>query len=138
MVRFLLLFIFAFGLGFGVCYFFVSPNNRFSSGQALLEKANVKEHQVLGESTADQFITYVTYQDGRFNPSHVVVAKGNYLAITNGSPKELLWLISDLPILTTVRGYAHGERLQTILGISGSYTVTNKLSPNHTLTISVQ
>ena len=96
------------------------------------------EKKEIPEEIENDLITYVRYDKKRFNPSSVTITKGNYIAITNISKAEQMWLTSENPLLNTVRGYAFGERLQTVIAEPGNYKVQNKLFPEANLTVKVK
>ncbi len=93
---------------------------------------------VLGQASQDPFITYIDYDGKRFKPSSVIIKKGNYVAITNTSSDQLMWLISDNQDLNTQRGYGEGEKLQLTLLKEGEFKVVDKLSPNVSLSVKVE
>ena len=124
--RLLLLVILIFFLGFGAAYILFTSDilqvNRPDIGFLFKQKvAAVK-------TTADNFITYIDYDGTDFSPRKVIIKKGNYIAITNKSKTELMWLVSNNTGLNTKRGYAEGERLQLILLKEGRYVVANRLN----------
>jgi hypothetical protein len=82
--------------------------------------------------------TYVDYDGIDFSPSRVVINKGFYIAITNQNKEKLMWLQSDNPLLATVRGYGHTERVDTILYQTGIFWVIDKLNPQASLSVIVK
>jgi hypothetical protein len=46
----------------------------------------------------------IVYDNGKFSPAEAVIATGRWLSITNKS-NALMWIESDNPYLSTVRGY---------------------------------
>ena len=86
----------------------------------------------------DDFITSVDYNGDQFNRRSVTVKKGNYIAITNKSRDQLMWLISDESNLNTQRGYGEGEKLQLTLLKEGEFKVVNKLNTKAYLNVVVQ
>lgn len=137
-----LLLILVFTLGFLVHAFFF-PDFLYNGLRQALNIYNPQSAKLLGVQTEKntqpqyQFMTYVNYNNGRFDPASVTIKRSYYLAITNMSKKEQMWLVSDHPLLNTKRGYAESERLQTILYEVGSYKVSNKLSPGPLLNVIV-
>lgn len=101
---------------------------------SLLPQQNVGGAQ----TTADQFITYIDYDGNEFNPKTVTIKKGNYIAITNKSKDQLMWLVSDNADLNTKRGYGEGEKLQLTLLKEGTYKVTNRLDTKGFLEVVVE
>lgn len=98
----------------------------------------LSQQSVLGEKAEDRFITNIDYDGEKFKPSSVTVKKGNYIAITNTSRDQLMWLISDHQDLQTARGYGEGEKLQLILLKEGTYKVTNRLDTKGLLGVVVE
>jgi hypothetical protein len=97
-----------------------------------------RENRQLPPEVENDLITYVRYEKKAFKPSSVTITRGNYIAITNISNKEQMWLLSDNPLLNTVRGYAYGERLQTVIAEPGIYKVQNELFPEAMLEVTVK
>lgn len=115
-----LLLLFTFSLGFLA--------NAFLFKTSRSDVSSFSQAEILGQSSADEFITAVDYDGERFEPSSVTITIGNYITITNQSKKELMWLVSDLKELNTVRGYGEGERLQALLTQKGEFKVMDKLT----------
>lgn len=109
-----------FALGFLINQF--SYNLTYKS---LPDNFKAQSDKVLGKKIIDEFKTYVNY-NGSFEPKTVLIKKGNYIAITNKSRTEQLWLLSDNSALNTPRGYAEGERLEAIMNQKGTFYITNK------------
>ncbi len=130
-VRVLLLSATFFSLGFLANALFFQKNT--------VEITALSQPSVLGlKDPDDQFITSVAYDGEQFNPRSVTVKKGNYIAITNTSKEKLMWLVSDNPDLSTVRGYGEGERLQLILLKAGEYKVANTLNTKAWILVTVK
>lgn len=128
----------SFALGFFVHALFFPY--LFQDGDLVEAKKEVKGIINGKNQYADQnndLITYVNYEKGRFRPSSVTVTRGNYLAITNRDTKNMMWLTSDEKRLSTVRGYAFGERLQVALSEPATYEIVNKLD-QATLTVTIK
>jgi hypothetical protein len=120
-VKLVLLLIAFFGLGFVVGGFLV--------GNTPFEITALSQPSVLGKQDPDDdFITHVDYDGKRFKSNAVTINIGNYITITNQSKKELMWLVSNLKDLNTVRGYGEGERVQAILTQKGEFKVMDKLT----------
>lgn len=96
------------------------------------------ENKEIPEEIENDLITYVRYEKKAFKPSSVTITRGNYIAITNISKIEQMHLVSENPLLNTKRGYAFGERLQTVIAEPGTYEVVNKLFPEAKLTVKVK
>lgn len=127
---------------FGIAIGYVFHDLAYDSSQSILKRIHFISNKstsqtVLGDVSADQFITSVVYTGNRFEPRTVRVRKGNYVVITNRSNTSLMWLVSDMPGVMTTRGYAEGEQFQFTSGQVGSFTVSNKLLPQSTLRITV-
>lgn len=130
--KLLLFLILSFGLGFAL--HFLITNLQIKPEVSLLPQQNVAGAQ----TTTDQFITNVAYDGKKFKPSSVTVRKGNYIAITNTSRDQLMWLVSDNSDLQTPRGYGEGEKLQLVLLREGRYKVTDKLNATSFLEVLVE
>lgn len=121
-------------VGFTSCYlvFVVVPPYISKKGDisSVSEKATTPSN--------DQFMTLVQYSENGFKPSMVTIQKGNYIIIRNEAKDRHMWLSSDNPLLTTRRGYAQSEQIQTTLVEPGSYTVNNTLDLTHTLRVVVR
>ena len=117
-VKFTILLFVSFSLGFALHWLITNTQ---------VQSVSLLKQNVLGKMSNDQFITYIDYDGKGFKPSSVIVKKGNYIAITNKSSDQLMWLISQNPDLNTQRGYGEGEKLQLILLREGTYKVTNRL-----------
>lgn len=128
-------------LSFGVGYGFhdIVQKNGINP---LLRTINIPDKQtsqsVLGQTSDNQFVTSVTYDGHVFHPDHVMVKKGNYIAITNKSPSELMWLTSNYDALSTKRGFGEGERLQVTLMQEGVYVIHNQLRPEAIINLTVE
>lgn len=96
------------------------------------------EKKEIPEEPENDLITYVRYDKKAFNPSSVTITRGNYVAITNISKTEQMHLVSKNPLLNTKRGYAFGERLQTVIVEPGTYEVYNRIFPEAKLTVKVK
>lgn len=130
--RLLFIVIIAFSLGFALHFLITNL-------QTKPEVSLLLQQRVAGEqTTADNFITYIDYDGNDFEPSSVIVTKGNYIAITNKSKEKLMWLVSDDKDLNTARGYGEGERLQLVLLKGGQFKVANKLNPKAWFSVTVQ
>ncbi len=112
-----------FSLGY-LAHFFVSR-----MGYEKIDVATIIDNpKVEPLSGNDTFVTYVDFDGKNFSVPQVVIKKGDYLALTNTSDNLQMWLVSTVSAMTTVRGYAMGERLQTILDDVGVYIVGEKNS----------
>lgn len=128
-IRLLLLLIVSFSLGFALHWLITSTQ---------VQPVSILGQNVAGLASQDEFITSVAYDGKKFKPSSVTVKKGNYIAITNTSRDQLMWLISDNADLNTKRGYGEGEKLQLILLKEGRYKVTNRLDTKGFLEVVVE
>lgn len=112
-----------FSLGY-LAHFFVSR-----MGYEKIDVATIIDNpKVEPLSGNDTFVTYVDFDGKNFSVPQVAIKKGDYLALTNTSDNLQMWLVSTVSAMTTVRGYAKGERLQTILDDVGVYIVGEKNS----------
>jgi len=136
-VKFTILLIVSFSLGFALHWLISEGKNLFIAGTQV-QPVSLLGQNVLGRASQDQFITYVDYDGKSFKPGSVIVKKGNYLAITNKSKDQLMWLISQNLDLNTQRGYGEGEKLQLTLLKEGEFKVIDKLNPNTSLVIKVE
>ncbi len=127
-VKFTILLFVSFSLGFALHWFITSTQ---------IQSVSPFAQNVLGKMSNDQFITYIDYDSKGFKPSVVIIKKGNYIAITNKSSDQLMWLISDNADLNTKRGYGEGEKLQLTLLKEGEFKVADKLNPSVSLSIKV-
>jgi hypothetical protein len=121
-------------IGFATCYivFVTAPLSMSKKGDisSVSEKASAPSD--------DQFMTLVQYNENGFKPNTVTIQRGNYIIIRNQAKDRQMWLSSDNPLLTTRRGYAQSEQIQTTLIEPGSYTVKNNLDLTHTLLVVVR
>lgn len=128
-VKFTILLIVSFSMGFALHWLITSIQ---------VQPVSLLKQNVLGQASQDQFITYVDYDGKKFKPSVVTIKKGNYIAITNKSSDQLMWLISDNADLNTKRGYGEGEKLQLTLLKEGTYKVANRLNTNASIEVVVE
>jgi len=128
-VKFTILLIVSFSLGFALHWLITSTQ---------VQSVNVLGQNVLGQASQDQFVTHIDYDGKKFKPSSVNIKKGNYIAITNTSRDQLMWLISENQDLNTLRGYGEGEKLQLTLLKEGKFKVIDKLNPNVSLAVQVE
>lgn len=115
----------------------ISDNLLKINNRAQFIPTNASQKNVLGESSADNFMTTITFDGGTFRPRRVTIQSGNYLLVRNTSKTELMWLISDIPGVSTSRGYAEGEQFRSAISQIGTYTLKNKLNPQTSATIVV-
>lgn len=88
--------------------------------------------------TNDQQFTKITFDGERFSRNNVTVGFTRYLQITNENEAKLMWLVSDIPELTTKRGYGQKEAVQTQFNTKGQFVVINKNNPQEKLVITVK
>jgi len=128
-VKFTILLIVSFSMGFALHWLITSIQ---------VQPVSLLKQNVLGQASQDQFIAHIDYDGKKFKPSSVIIKKGNYIAITNKSSDQLMWLISDNQDLQTPRGYGEGEKLTTTLLKEGEFKVVDKLNPNVSIKVSVE
>jgi hypothetical protein len=84
------------------------------------------------------FMTEIDYNEGHFSRHNITVDIGSYVLITNQSKNHLMWLISNNPLLATVRGYGESEKVRVRLDTKGQYVVGDKNAPQERLVITVK
>jgi hypothetical protein len=87
--------------------------------------------------SASQFLTTVTFDGKSFHPDAVTLDTGNYLLIVNKSRTEMMRIASDVPGLSTNRGYAEGEQIQYMVREAGSFSFRDTLHPAARVTVTV-
>lgn len=88
--------------------------------------------------TKDEQFTKITFDEGQFSRTNVTVGFTRYLQIINEDETKLMWLVSDVPELTTKRGYGQKEAVQTQFNKKGQFVVINKNNPQEKLVITVK
>jgi hypothetical protein len=78
----------------------------------------------------------IIYDNGKFTPNEAVIAVGRWLSISNKST-SLMWISSDNPWLSTVRGYGESEQVRVRMDDLGTYHIKNKLNLNASAVIKV-
>lgn len=126
----------SFGIGFGT-HALLSWKDPTLFSRTLFVLAQTTSKDVLGQSSGDQFITYIEYDGSSFHPDQVTLKKGNYLAITNKSKEVLMWLLSDYNGLSTTRGYAEGEQRRIVMTKEGTFIVKDKIHPSASVQITI-
>ena len=126
----------SFGAGFGTHALLSWKAPTLFSGTMFIP-AQTTSKDVLGQSSGDQFITYVAYDGSSFHPGRVTLKKGNYLAITNKSKEVLMWLLSDYDGLSTTRGYGEGEQRRIVVTKEGTFTVKDKIHPSASVQLTI-
>lgn len=89
-------------------------------------------------SHIDPIISQITYDGEHFSRHTVRIAYTRYIQITNMSPDKQMWLLSNLPDLATVRGYAQSEAVKAQMNKKGTIVVQDKNNPNEKLVITVK
>jgi len=84
------------------------------------------------------FQTTITYKEGHFSRHNIVIRAGNYLSIKNIAQQHPMWLISNDPQLTTVRGYGDSEQVRERMDTKGQFVVEDKNNPQEKLVITVK
>lgn len=124
----------AFGYGFhDIAY----DGGQWIAKRIHLIPSKTAQQTVLGQTSDSEFITTIQYDGIQFSPRKAHVRKGNYVLLTNTSPKALLWILSDMPGVATTRGYAQGEQFQFTASDPGVYTIKNKLDPHASFQLTV-
>lgn len=121
-------------IGFATCYFIFITAPQYISKKGDISSASERA----SAPSDDQFMTLVQYSENGFKPDSVTIQKGNYIIIRNDAKDRHMWLTSDNSLLTTRRGYAQSEQIQTTLTDPGTFTVQNKLDLTHTLRVVVR
>ena len=117
---------FIFLLGFFV-HAYIFPD-LFSQSGGLDNAKNKVLGQKEEKSEQEKSLTISSYKNGSFHPSKIWMKKGYYVGIQNEDEEKLMWLESENPDLSTVRGYGFGEQLRILLSKEGSYIVNEKES----------
>lgn len=126
-----------FSLGFLVHAFFF-PNFLYKGLSPIKGIVlGINDKNSVNEAFNYSFLNYVNFSDGQFDKREITIRKGDYIIITNKDNKQLMWLMSDNPFLSTPRGYGLGEEVRTILNNVGTLTVVNKMNRSQMLTIHV-
>jgi len=120
-MRRVIYFLIVFLLGY-LSHFFISRMGYEKIDVATL----VDQPKVEALSGNDTFVTYVDFDGTGFSVPKVKIKKGDYLALTNINEETQMWLVSTVSAMSTVRGYANGERLQLALEDVGVYVVGEK------------
>lgn len=93
--------------------------------------------KVTNESNDEQF-TKITFDGERFSRNNITVGFTRYLQIINDNETKLMWLVSNVPELTTKRGFGYKEAVQTQCNKKGQFVVINKNNPQEKLVITVK
>jgi hypothetical protein len=131
------MFLLVFGLGFLV-HAYVFPNtliNQNVNFEDLLTK-----QKLAGNKKANQTFLLenkVSYINGSFKPTRVVMHTGDYIEIINQNKDTYMELISNNTALSTPRPYGYTEQVRSILPEAGTYTVFDKSNKNVSLVIVV-
>lgn len=91
-----------------------------------------------GAQTQQAFETYITYDGRSFNRHNVTIEVGSYLIITNTNSTKQMWLLSNNPLLETIRGYGESEQVREKIEEKGQFVVTDKNNPSERLVITVK
>lgn len=91
----------------------------------------------LPQPTIEPSTVEVTYS-GTFDRHNITVPFSRYLVIRNDSPDTQMWLSSDLPSLTTVRGYGESEQVRSRMDKKGQFVVWDTKNPKERLVITVK
>jgi hypothetical protein len=78
----------------------------------------------------------IVYNDGKFTPPEATIAVGRFLTIINKS-NSLMWISSDNPWLSTIRGYGLSEQVRVRMDDLGTYHIKNKLNLDASAVIKV-
>ncbi len=136
MKKLVLITLLSFGIGFGT-HALLSWKGSTSLNRTVLVPDTMTTKNVLGQSSEDQFITYVVYDGFSFRPDRVTLKKGNYLAITNKSKDTLMWLLSDYDGLSTTRGYGESEQRRIVVTKEGTFIVKDKIHPSASVQLTI-
>lgn len=126
----------SFAVGFGT-HALLSWKDPTLFSRTVFVPAQTMSKDVLGQSSVNQFITYVEYDGSSFHPDRVTLKKGNYLAITNKSKDTLMWLLSDYDGLSTTRGYGESEQRRIVVTEEGTFIVKDKIHPSATAQLTI-
>ncbi|HSA84010.1 MAG TPA: hypothetical protein VLF20_03925 [Patescibacteria group bacterium] len=131
----LLLFAFAFASGF-LTHALVFPDF-LANGFTDVSKIVIPQPSPEQKQT-DPLITQITFDGKKFSRHTIRVSFSRYLEIINTNPKQQMWLISNLPELTTERGYGESEAIKAQFNEKGTFVVQDKNNPSERLVITVK
>lgn len=118
---------------------FVFPD-MLSNGIADVQQIAIPDTKTQNESngTQDEQFTKITFDGDRFSRNNVTVGFTRYIQIINDNESKLMWLVSDVPELTTKRGYGYKEAIQTQFNKKGQFVIINKNNPQEKLVVTVK
>ena len=136
MKRTVLLFIFAFGIGFITHALFfpeVLSNGILFKPEVLISNDPLKTFETPEEN---EYI--VEYRNGKFSRTNITVPVGRYFVLINKSPDTLMDVVSTLKPLSTPRPYGLEEQVRLRLDSKGQYYIQEKENKNNQLVITVK
>lgn len=140
-LRRLLLYLFFFVAGFLV-HALVFPdflaNGILFQPDALFSNLGSSNTQTNQPQPAITHENVVLFDGSSFNRSNLTILVSDYVSIRNDSTTAQMMLVSDLPELSTSRGYAYKEQVRVRIDREGQYHVLEKNGSNARLTITVK
>jgi hypothetical protein len=109
-----------------------------ANGFTDISKVIIPEPTPAGTQDIDPLITKVEYDGTKFSRHNVAIGFTRYIQIVNTSKTDLMWLQSNLPELTTTRGYGEAEAVKAQFNEKGTFIVRDKNNPNEQLVITVK
>lgn len=85
-----------------------------------------------------QLFTNITYNGEKFSRSNVTIGTGDYITVTNDSPDKPMWLMSNVPALSTPRGYGESEQVKSRMDTKGQFIIKDKNNPSEQVIITVK
>ena len=136
-IRNLIFFALFFGLGF-LTHALFFPDvlaNGFTDFSSIVIP-NTSPTQTAGPQY--NFETTITYDGDHFSRHNIIIGVGNYLIIQNVAKQHPMWLLSNDPQLTTVRGYGDSEKVEQRMDTAGKFVVEDKNNPQEKILITVK
>lgn len=134
--RKILLILFVFSAGF-LTHALIFPDF-LANGFTDVSKIVIPEISPTGAPVNDSQLTKIEFDGKKFSRNNVRIGFTRYLQITNTNPDKLMWLQSNKPELTTVRGYGEAETVKAQFNEKGTFIVRDKNNPSEQLMITVK
>lgn len=136
MKRRLLLLILAFASGF-FAHAFVFPDF-LANGFTDVSKIVLPGPSPTATQPTDPQLTTIEFDGKKFSRNNVRIGFTRYIQIINTSPNKQMWLYSNVPELSTARGYGESETVKTQFNKKGTFIVQDKNNPSERLVITVK
>ena len=137
MKRTIFLYIFFFAAGFFVHALFFPDT--FSNGLTDVQNLIVPNPSTAPAQSSNPLTTVVNYDGSHFSRHNITVQVTRYVSINNqDKTNKPMWLIANIPELTTTRGYGYTESVTMQCNKKGQFVVAEKDNPQEKLVITVK